>query len=168
MKITCRPGKARDGDPISARIWSPPRDRLTSPSAGEIMKPRIAVLIPAHNEQGYIAETIRGIRAQSRPADRIIVVPNNCREDDATAAIAAGLGAEVIELHGITGRKAGALNAALDIVLPQLDADDLVVCMDADTTIHPDLLKNAEAHFAADSRLGAVSSNHLVEFKRTP
>ena len=137
------------------------------PSAKEIMKPRIVVLIPAHNEQDYIAETIRGVQAQSRPADRIIVVPNNCREDDATAAVAAGLGAEVIELHGITGRKAGALNAALDIVLPQLAADDLVVCMDADTTIHPDLLQNAEAHFAADPHLGAVSSNHLVEFKRT-
>ena len=131
------------------------------------MEPRIVVLIPAHNEQDYIAETIRGVQAQSRPADRIIVVPNNCRDDDATAAVAAGLGAEVIELHGITGRKAGALNAALDIILPQLDADDLVVCMDADTTIHPDLLKNAEAHFAADPRLGAVSSNHLVDFKRT-
>lgn len=39
--------------------------------------------------------------------------------------------------------------------------------MDADTTIHPDLLENAEAHFAADPHLGAVSSNHLVEFKRT-
>ena len=112
------------------------------------MKARIVVLIPAHNEQDYIAETIRGVQAQSRPADRIIVVPNNCREDDTTAAVAAGLGAEVIELHGITGRKAGALNAALDIVLPQLDTDDLVVCMDADTTIHPDLLANAEAHFA--------------------
>jgi cellulose synthase/poly-beta-1,6-N-acetylglucosamine synthase-like glycosyltransferase len=49
--------------------------------------------------------------------------------------------------RGITGRKAGALNAALDIVLPQLDADDLVVCMDADSTIHLDLLVNAEAHF---------------------
>ena len=56
------------------------------------MKPRIVVLIPAHNEQDYIAETIRGVQAQSRPADRIIVVPNNCRDDDATAAIAAGVG----------------------------------------------------------------------------
>src|SRR3984957_14950053 len=142
--------------------------RSNSDHQGEIMKPRIVVLIPAHNEQDYIADTIRGVQAQSRQANRIIVVPNNCREDDATAAVAAGLGVEVIELHGITGRKAGALNAALDIVLPQLDADDLVVCMDADTTIHPDLLANAEAHFAADPRLGAVSSNHLVAFKRTP
>ena len=39
--------------------------------------------------------------------------------------------------------------------------------MDADTTIDPNLLKNAEAHFAADPHMGAVSPNHLVEFKRT-
>ena len=124
----------------------------------------IVVLVPAHNEQDYIGATIEGIQAQTRPADRIIVVPNNCRDDDETAAIAAKYdGVEVIELHGITGRKAGALNAALDIVLPDLADDDLVVCMDADTIIHPDLLANASAHFRLEPRLGAVSSNHLIK-----
>ena len=80
-------------------------------------------------------------------------MPNNCRDDDETAAIAAKYdGVEVIELHGITGRKAGALNAALDLVLPDLADDDLVVCMDADTIIHPDLLANASAHFRLEPR----------------
>jgi poly-beta-1,6-N-acetyl-D-glucosamine synthase len=125
---------------------------------------RIAVLIPAHNEQDYIAATIEGVQAQTRQADRIIVVPNNCNDDDNTAKIAAGYyGVEVMELHGITGRKAGALNAALNAVLPDLRDDDLVVCMDADTMIHSDLLQNAERHFQEDPRLGAVSSNHLIK-----
>ena len=128
------------------------------------MGTRIAVLIPAHNEQDYIAVTIEGVQAQTRPADRIIVVPNNCDDDDDTAKIAAKYdGVEVMELHGITGRKAGALNAALDAVLPELAEDDLVVCMDADTVIHPELLENAERHFQEEPGLGAVSSNHLIK-----
>ena len=128
------------------------------------MGTRIAVLIPAHNEQDYIADTIEGVQAQTRPADRIIVVPNNCDDDDDTAKIAAKYdGVEVMELHGITGRKAGALNAALDAVLPELAEDDLVVCMDADTVIHPELLENAERHFQDEPGLGAVSSNHLIK-----
>jgi poly-beta-1,6-N-acetyl-D-glucosamine synthase len=69
----------------------------------------------------------------------------------------------VMALHGITGRKAGALNAALNALLPSLDDDDLVVCMDADTVIHAELLQNAERHFTEDSGLGAVSSNHLIK-----
>lgn len=60
---------------------------------------RVLEQLPVND--GYIAETIKGVQAQSRPADRIVVVPNNCREDDATATVAAGLGTEVIELHGI-------------------------------------------------------------------
>jgi hypothetical protein len=53
-------------------------------------KVRIAVLIPAHNEQDYIAATIEGIHAQTRQPDRIIVVPNNCDYNDNTAKVAAG------------------------------------------------------------------------------
>ena len=129
------------------QVTSSGRHRSPAPVRGgfERRTAQIVVILPAHNEQDYIGATIEGIQAQTRPADRIIVVPNNCRDDDATAVIAAKYdGVEVIELHGITGRKAGALNAALDIVLPHMADDDLVVCMDADTTIHPDLLKNAE------------------------
>ena len=126
-------------------------------------KVRIAVLIPAHNEQDYIAATIEGVRAQTRRPDRIIVVPNNCDADDNTAKIAARYyDVEVMELHGITGRKAGALNAALNAILPELRDDDLVVCMDADTIIHKELLENAERHFQEEPHLGAVSSNHLI------
>jgi biofilm PGA synthesis N-glycosyltransferase PgaC len=148
------------------QVTSSGRHRSTAPVRGgfERRTAQIVVILPAHNEQDYIGATIEGIQAQTRPADRIIVVPNNCRDDDQTAVIAAKYdGVEVIELHGITGRKAGALNAALDVILPDMADDDLVVCMDADTIIHPDLLANASAHFRLEPRLGAVSSNHLIK-----
>ena len=161
-----QPGPASHRAP-RRQVTSSGHHRSRAPVRGGFERPRtahIAVLVPAHNEQDYIGATIEGIQAQTRPADRIIVVPNNCRDDDETAAIAAKYdGVEVIELHGITGRKAGALNAALDLVLPDLADDDLVVCMDADTIIHPNLLANASAHFRSEPRLGAVSSNHLIK-----
>ncbi|MGP0024277.1 MAG: glycosyltransferase family 2 protein [Streptosporangiaceae bacterium] len=153
--------------PARRQATSSGHHRSRAPVRGGFERPRrahIAVLVPAHNEQDYIGATIEGIQAQTRPADRIIVVPNNCRDDDQTAAVAAKYdGVEVIELHGITGRKAGALNAALDAVLPELAEDDLVVCMDADTVIHRELLENAERHFQDEPGLGAVSSNHLIK-----
>src|SRR3984885_47459 len=128
------------------------------------MRASIAVLIPAHNEQDYISVTIEGVQAQTRQPDRIIVVANNCDDGDDTAKIAGKYdGVEVMELHGITGRKAGALKAALNAILPSLGDDDLVVCMDADTVIDPELIRNAERHFTQDPALGAVSSNHLIK-----
>ncbi|MGA2824999.1 MAG: glycosyltransferase family 2 protein [Streptosporangiaceae bacterium] len=170
LRARSAPTVKRPGIWKSATDGSEKRRQVTSSGdhrSRGLERPRtahIAVLVPAHNEQDYIGATIEGIQAQTRPADRIIVVPNNCRDDDETAAIAAKYdGVEVIELHGITGRKAGALNAALDAVLPGLAEDDLVVCMDADTVIHRELLENAERHFQDEPGLGAVSSNHLIK-----
>jgi cellulose synthase/poly-beta-1,6-N-acetylglucosamine synthase-like glycosyltransferase len=49
-------------------------------------QPRVAVLIPAHNEAKGIARTLRSLLAQTRVPDFITVVAHNCTDD--TAAIA--------------------------------------------------------------------------------
>ena len=58
-------------------------------------RPRTAVLVPAHDEAAGIADTLRSIAPQLAPGDRLLVVADNC--SDNTAAIAAAAGAEVIE-----------------------------------------------------------------------
>ncbi|NBS97218.1 MAG: glycosyltransferase, partial [Betaproteobacteria bacterium] len=61
----------------------------------ELHRPRIAVLVPAHNEASGIQATLDSIRPQLIDSDRLLVVADNC--SDATAAIALDAGAEVIE-----------------------------------------------------------------------
>jgi cellulose synthase/poly-beta-1,6-N-acetylglucosamine synthase-like glycosyltransferase len=58
-------------------------------------RPRTAVLVPAHDEAAGIADTLRSIAPQLAPGDQLLVVADNCSDD--TAAIAAAAGAEVIE-----------------------------------------------------------------------
>jgi glycosyltransferase involved in cell wall biosynthesis len=53
----------------------------------------VAVVVPAYNEEGTIAEVVRDFRAEPL-VDRVIVVDNNCK--DRTAEFAAAAGAEVI------------------------------------------------------------------------
>src|SRR5438552_3929554 len=55
---------------------------------------RIAVLVPAHNESAGLVPTLADIKTQMRPADRLLVVADNCVDD--TAAVAGGAGAEVL------------------------------------------------------------------------
>jgi cellulose synthase/poly-beta-1,6-N-acetylglucosamine synthase-like glycosyltransferase len=122
---------------------------------------RIAVVIPAHDEARYIARTLKAVLGQSRPPDMVIVMCDNCTDD--TAGIAGAFpGVTVMHSVGNKYRKAGGLNQTLDVLVPTLDADDCVVCMDADTIIDIDLLRNAERHIAGDRQLAAVSSNHLI------
>ena len=53
----------------------------------------VAVVVPAYNEEATIADVVREFRAQPL-VDRVVVVDNNCR--DQTAARATAAGAEVI------------------------------------------------------------------------
>ena len=101
----------------------------------------LTVLIPAHNEEMCLAATLESLLSQSHRPERVIVVADNCT--DATAQIARDLGVEVIETVGNTHKKAGALNQALADLLPSLGDNDVVMVMDADTTLDAGFLEAA-------------------------
>jgi cellulose synthase/poly-beta-1,6-N-acetylglucosamine synthase-like glycosyltransferase len=95
-------------------------------------RPRVVVLIPAHNESQGITPTINDIRAQLRPDDRLLVVADNCNDDTAEVALASG--AEVIRRDEAQNRGKG---FALDFGLRSLGADDpdIVIVIDADCRV---------------------------------
>ena len=53
-------------------------------------RPRLAVLIPAHNESSSLLPTLASVRAQLMPGDRLLVVADNCDDDTAHVAETAG------------------------------------------------------------------------------
>ena len=109
---------------------------------GEGMRePRVAVLIPAHDEEGCIAGALRSVWAQGRTPDRVIVVADNC--SDGTARIARSWEAEVHETVDNRHKKAGALNQALLDILPDLEDEDAVLVMDADSFLEEGFVEHA-------------------------
>lgn len=99
------------------------------------MRPVFSVVIPAHNEEHYIAKTICAVGKAARrlppKSVEVIVVANRCT--DRTAEIAKKLGARVIENDAdcIAGvRNAGAKAAR----------GDILVTIDADSCMTPDSL----------------------------
>jgi poly-beta-1,6-N-acetyl-D-glucosamine synthase len=130
------------------------------PSDGGFSRhPHIVALVPAHNEAAGIQATLESLARQIRPADRVLVVADNCTDD--TAAIAADAGAEVFVTVGNRHKKAGALNQALAQILPTLRPDDAVLVMDADSTLAPEFLDVAAGLLAGDTGLGAVGGVFL-------
>jgi cellulose synthase/poly-beta-1,6-N-acetylglucosamine synthase-like glycosyltransferase len=95
-------------------------------------QPRVAVVVPAHNEASGIAATIASIRSQLLQNDRVLVVADNCNDD--TAAVAEAAGAEVAVRQHATQRGKG---YALDHGLRHLAsmAPDVVVMVDADCLV---------------------------------
>ena len=114
--------------------------------------PLVVAVIPAWNEAACIADTIDGLRHQTRPPDLIVVCANNCTDD--TAAVARAASVDVIDMPRNPGRKAGALNYAMETILPSLADRDRIFVQDADTVCVPRWLELADAAMDADP--GAV------------
>jgi cellulose synthase/poly-beta-1,6-N-acetylglucosamine synthase-like glycosyltransferase len=105
-------------------FFDSPHSKLLTP-----FHPRVAVLIPAHNEGVGIIPTIEDIRRQLRAGDRIVVVADNCSDD--TAAIAVSLNAEVAIRNDPTRIGKGyALGWGVDHL--SVDPPAIVVVVDAD------------------------------------
>ncbi|QYJ05088.1 glycosyltransferase family 2 protein [Nocardioides panacisoli] len=139
-------------------------DRIATPLAPRIVMEAtrnefagpvtITVLIPAHNEEDCIGATIASLESQEPPPHRIVVVADNCT--DGTVGIAREAGVEVFETVGNTHKKAGALNQALEQMLPGQGDNDLLMVMDADTVLDAGFLAEAARRMTADRALMAV------------
>lgn len=100
-------------------------------------RPRVVILVPAHNEAAVIQATLETLVPQITGDDQLIVIADNCTDD--TAAIARASGVRVIERHNLTHRGKG---YALDYGLRFLQAEppDIVVTVDADCLVAPDTI----------------------------
>jgi len=94
--------------------------------------PRMAILVPAHNEGPFIAATVKVLLEELSPGDRLLVIADNC--DDDTAARAREAGATVLERRDPTRRGKG---FALAYGLQHLDEDApaVVLVVDADCRV---------------------------------
>ncbi len=101
-------------------------------------RPSIAVLIPAHDERTVIGTTVRHLVAQLGPADRLVVIADNCTDE--TAALARMAGANVVERQEPDRRGKGyALEHGVRHLADQ--SPDVLVVVDADCTLQPGSLE---------------------------
>jgi cellulose synthase/poly-beta-1,6-N-acetylglucosamine synthase-like glycosyltransferase len=95
-------------------------------------RPRVAVLVPAHNEALIIRSTLASVGPQLLAHDRLLVVADNCTDD--TAQLARSAGAEVVERDNDLLRGKG---YALDFGVRHLAQrpPEVVIIVDADCQV---------------------------------
>ena len=137
-------------------------DRLRKPhtQASSGYNPRIAVLIPAYNEETVIVRTIRSVLNSDYKNLHIIVIDDGSLDrtfDVARDAYAAEIAAGRLQiLTKPNGGKASALYFALDRI-----SEEVYVGIDADTVIAADAISRLIPHFE-DPRIGAMAGNAKV------
>lgn len=107
---------------------------------------RISILIPAHNEEHSIRQTLESCFSQTRPADEIVVV--NDGSTDRTGEILASYGDRIklVTLPIATGNKSFAQEIGLESV-----TGDVFVATDADTIMDKGFVECVERHFRDDT-----------------
>lgn len=113
------------------------------------------VLIPAHNEETSLPATLRSLRQQEYPADRVrvVVVADNCT--DATAAIVPE-GQCLVRNDPSRPGKGRAVAFGLERVLPE--RPEIVLVLDADCELNPEALRSLNDAF----NMGAVAAQAEV------
>jgi cellulose synthase/poly-beta-1,6-N-acetylglucosamine synthase-like glycosyltransferase/peptidoglycan/xylan/chitin deacetylase (PgdA/CDA1 family)/spore germination protein YaaH len=137
-------------------------DRLRKPhrQASPGFNPRVAVLIPAYNEETVIVRTIRSVLNSDYKNLHVIVIDDGSLDrtyDVAREAYAAEIAAGRVQvLTHPNGGKASALNFALDRM-----SEEIYIGIDADTVIAADAISKLIPHFE-DPRIGAMAGNAKV------
>jgi len=115
---------------------------------------RFVILVPAHNEAAIIADALRSFEELDYPESNydVHVVADNCT--DATATIVSEHGWHVHERHDLDNAGKGpALNWLFDRVDAAFDFD-VVLVVDADTTLDPRFLDAMDRAFADGAAVG--------------
>jgi glycosyltransferase involved in cell wall biosynthesis len=101
----------------------PPFDKSNS---NNLAHPLISIVIPAHNEEQFLPETLRAIKALNYKNFEVIVVDNN--STDETAQIAKDYGAKLIteSIKGVAAARHTGFMVAKGSIIASTDADTIV------------------------------------------
>ena len=148
---------------IAATKYQTRKQKKYPPVINEKYKPFVSIMIPAHNEESVITNTINNILSIDYPNFEIIVIDD--RSTDNTATVIKELAdkndkviAIVREADAFPGKSA-VLNDALNIA-----KGEAVLVFDADATVEPDFL-NKLVPKLEPADVGAVQARKIIRNK---
>lgn len=127
--------------------------------------PPITFLVPCHNDEKIIAETLEYLLLRQKyPEFEVVAINDGSR--DGTGRILDELSAKhprlrVIHLAENQGKAVGLTTAAL------LTRNDFLICIDSDALLDPNAANWMMWHFLSSARVGAVTGNPRIRNRST-
>jgi len=148
---------------IAATKYQKRKLKKHPPVINESYKPFVSIMIPAHNEEYVIANTVENIRAIDYPNFEIIVIDD--RSSDNTASVVRSLEAQydnvkafIRDKDAFPGKSA-VLNDAMAFA-----KGEAILVFDADATVEPDFLNKLIPQLEP-SDVGAVQARKIIRNK---
>lgn len=121
--------------------------------------PHVTILVPCHNEQNCIHDTIQQLSNNNYPSFDIVAINDGSTDD--TSLILHDLSGEIEKLKVVTLTKNYGKAMALNAGVVATDAE-FVMCVDADALLDKDALFWMVKHLVDSPRVGAVTGNPRV------
>jgi cellulose synthase/poly-beta-1,6-N-acetylglucosamine synthase-like glycosyltransferase/spore germination protein YaaH/peptidoglycan/xylan/chitin deacetylase (PgdA/CDA1 family) len=146
----------------AAAVYDRLREKIFGkPAEVASYRPKVAVLIPAYNEEKVIERTIRAALNSNYPNLRVIVIDDGSKDRTLEVARKAFAGeaaaGKVLILDKPNSGKAEALNFGIE----HIGDAELFVGIDADTIIAQDAISRLVPHFI-NPKVGAIAGNAKV------
>lgn len=124
-------------------------------------KPRVIALVPAHNEENIIKDTLSSLMNQTHPFSYVLIIADNCT--DSTVRIVKRAQRKygtnklrLIETVNNAHKKAGALNQGFKAV--RKSRPDYIFGMDADTIIDSHMIEEGVKQFFREPKTAGICS----------
>jgi cellulose synthase/poly-beta-1,6-N-acetylglucosamine synthase-like glycosyltransferase/spore germination protein YaaH/peptidoglycan/xylan/chitin deacetylase (PgdA/CDA1 family) len=124
-------------------------------------KPKVAVLIPAYNEEKVIERTVLAALNSDYPNLRVIVIDDGSKDRTLEVARNAFRAEAASGKVLILGKKNSGKAEALNYGIEHIGDAELFVGIDADTIIAPDAIARLVPHFI-NPKVGAIAGNAKV------
>ncbi len=132
----------------------PARERRERPAATET--PSVAIIVPCWNEESTVAATAESLLALDYPKDKLsIVLVNDGSTDNTAQAMARFAGNPQVTL---INKKNGGKHTALNAGITAAPDAALIGCLDADSFVEPDALREIVACFEKPNVMAATAS----------
>ena len=146
----------------AAAVYDRVHEKIVGKAAEvESYKPKVAVLIPAYNEEKVIERTIRAALNSTYPNLRVIVIDDGSKDRTLEVARNAFATESASGKVLILGKKNSGKAEALNYGIQHIGDAELFVGIDADTIIAPDAIARLVPHFI-NPKVGAIAGNAKV------
>jgi cellulose synthase/poly-beta-1,6-N-acetylglucosamine synthase-like glycosyltransferase/peptidoglycan/xylan/chitin deacetylase (PgdA/CDA1 family) len=146
----------------AAAVYDRLREKIFGkPAEVASFKPKVAVLIPAYNEEKVIERTVRAALNSNYPNLRVIVIDDGSRDRTLEVARNAFRAEAAAGKVLILGKKNSGKAEALNYGIEHIGDAELFVGIDADTIIAADAISRLVPHFI-NPKVGAIAGNAKV------
>lgn len=133
--------------------------------AKDYYRPKISIIVPAHNESAVIERTLSSLLNVRYPRSRIeIIVANDGSSDDTARKVRSFAARHKKELTiRLVSRPNRGKAAAMNYAIQYRATGQLIMCLDADSIIHPDCVVKSVQYFRDTKVLATASNVNIIE-----